>query len=139
MGSSPPLPMSPRWPCCLQASPPTRSPASLSSSATAGSCSELPLYRSRHALELADLGRDPLSDKREHGSLGVHALEHPLIARHLDEALDDLAVARIHTLSCQVNVIHVEVVEPEGLRNLGGFGEHAARGDSSGGEALINA
>jgi hypothetical protein len=39
--SSLPLPMSPRWPCCLPAFLPMRSPASLLSSATAGSCNDL--------------------------------------------------------------------------------------------------
>ena len=61
-------------------------------------------------------------------ALRVHRLHHPLSARHLHGAVEDLAAACLYPFGAGIDRRHVEIKAPEGNRHRGRLGHHAADG-----------
>ena len=91
------------------------------------------------ALEVSDGAALPWSFQRECGTLRIRASDDPASARCFKRTFEDLSAAGRDPLRGRVDVIGVEVVEPERRRDRRGFGEHAADHLPSGGEGLIRA
>ena len=75
--------------------------------------------------------------QREYGALRVGAMNDPGAARHGSWAIEDLAAAGLHALRRRLDVVNVEIVEPERKRQCRRLRQHAAERLPIGGKLLI--
>jgi len=75
--------------------------------------------------------------QREYGALRVGAVNDPGAARHGSWAIEDLAAAGLHALRRRLDVVNVEIVEPEGKRQCRRLRKHAAEDLPISGKLLI--
>src|SRR5262249_19092004 len=78
------------------------------------------------ALEIADGPTAQLSLKRELGALRVVASDDARAAQHFERAVEDVPATSLHALRSRIEVADVEVIKPEGVRDLRRLGGHAA-------------
>ena len=93
----------------------------------------------RGALEISNRAAFPCSLQRECGTLRIRASDDPASARCFKRTFEDFSAAGRDALRGRVDVVGVEIVEPERRRNRRGLGEHGADHLPSGGEGLIRA
>src|SRR5262249_20062908 len=80
-----------------------------------------------------------LSHQCEDRALWVRALQDPSVAQDFDWPVDDSPAAGLHPPYCFVDVVDIEVIEPERHRLGCGLGEHAADDLPTRGEQLVGA
>ncbi len=78
-----------------------------------------------------------LSLQRERGALGVGASGDPVAAGQFKRTFRDLPSTDFHTLHGRIDVLDIEVKQPERERLCRTLGEHAADRQPAGGKQLI--
>src|SRR5581483_6587767 len=91
-------------------------------------------FRSRLAHEIVP---GSLSFQRKHGALRIDAPGDPRPVLDFKGALEDPATKAFHVLRRDIDVVNVEIVEPEGEWLALAFAEHAADGPATGRKQLI--
>src|SRR5580692_5429213 len=74
----------------------------------------------------------------EGGALRVRASEDPDALGQFERSLQDAATGKLHTIHRRIDVVDIEIIEPERDRFRGPFAEHAADRPAAGGEQLID-
>src|SRR6516162_2721400 len=81
---------------------------------------------SREALEISEPMVAARSDQREHGALGIGALQDPAATRYFNRCVEKLPARSPYALHGVVDVGDVEIIKPERDRHLSWLVEHAA-------------